>query len=107
MTLLDKFNTSQDGDFQRRVKIAALMLAGQVITSPAPPAPADTASDAERAAHAATMTQREFASRVAGDPDGYTPRIALVLAAMANVNTATEDDDLIKAMQGLFQVYRG
>lgn len=107
MTLLDRFNTSQDGDFQRRVKIAALMLAGQVITSPVPPAPAEDAPDDERAAYAATMTQREFASRVAGDPDGYAPRIALVLAAMSNVTTDTEDDALVKAMQGLFQVYRG
>lgn len=102
-TLLERHTTSQNSDFQRRVKIASLMLAGQQLTSAMPTPPAGGPDPDYEAA----LERRRFAGRVAADPDGFTPRIAMALVAMSDVTENTSDSDLIAAMTGLFQVYVG
>lgn len=107
MTLIERHNTSQNPDFQRRVKIAALMIAGRVLTSPVPEPPPQDAPESTIAAYNMKAAQRQFAQRVAGDPDAFTPRISLSLAAMAPVTVDTPDDALLAAMSSLFEVYTG
>lgn len=107
MTFLERHNTSQDPDFQRRVKIAALMIAGDVITGPALAPPSPTAAPDVVSTYEMHMAQRQFASRVAADPDGFTPRLSLAVAAMSPVNKDSSDTELLQAMEALFEVYRG